>query len=103
MCPAQTDPAADHPTTFRIQIDRQHIEVHQAQLTGAQLRQLHQPPIGADHDLFEVVPGGPDRKIGDTQEVPMRNGLRFFSAPTQINPGTVYTDTEGHSDAIATI
>jgi hypothetical protein len=57
------------------------------QMTGLQLRHVPTPPIGPDRDLFEVVPGGSDRKIGDNDVVEIRNGLRFFTAPAQINPG----------------
>lgn len=76
-----------HP--FEIKIDRTHFKVDEAYLTGAQLRLLPQPPIGPERDLFEVVPGGSDEKIADTQKVKMRDGLRFFTAPAQINPGSV--------------
>ncbi|HZM82220.1 MAG TPA: multiubiquitin domain-containing protein [Candidatus Limnocylindrales bacterium] len=72
---------------YNIQIDRQHYKVEMPTMTGAEVRQLPQPPIGPDRDLFEVVPGGPDRKIGDADVVEMRDGLRFFTAPGQINPG----------------
>jgi Multiubiquitin len=72
---------------YNIQIDRQHYRVEVPTLTGAEIRQLPQPPIGPDRDLFEVVPGGPDRKIGVVDVVEMRDGLRFFTAPGQINPG----------------
>jgi hypothetical protein len=72
---------------FNIQIDRQHIKVTAEMLTGAQLRQLPNPPIAQDRDLFEVVPGGSDLKIANDQSVKMRDGLRFFSAPSHINPG----------------
>lgn len=72
---------------FEIQIDRQHFTVRERFRTGLQLRHLPTPPIGPDRDLFEVVPGGSDRKIRDDEEVEMRNGLRFFTAPAQINPG----------------
>ncbi len=72
---------------FQIHIDRVHFTVHVEAMTGAELRQLPTPPIGADRDLFEVVPGGVDRKIGDSDSVPLRNGQRFFTAPAQINPG----------------
>jgi len=61
-------------------------------MTGAELRQVPPTPIGPDRDLFEVVPGGTDRKIGDTDVVEIRNGIRFFTAPTQINPGHVRVD-----------
>ena len=72
---------------FTIKIDRIEYEVHERKLTGLQLRNLPKPPIGSDRDLFEVVPGGSDRKIADDLEVRMRDGLRFFTAPAQINPG----------------
>ncbi len=73
---------------FDIKIDRTEFKVRERFRTGAQLRQLPNPPIGPDRDLFEVVPGGSDEKIADNQEVKMRDGLRFFTAPTQINPGS---------------
>jgi hypothetical protein len=64
--------AADHkPERIEIQIDRVHYE----------------PPIGPDRDLFEVVPGHSDRKIENNEEVDLRNGTRFFTAPAHINPG----------------
>ena len=72
---------------FKIQIDRVHYTVHQSTMTGAQLRQVPPTPIGADRDLFEVVPGHPDRKIEDADVVEIRNGKRFFTAPGNINPG----------------
>ena len=70
-----------------IKIDRETFRVEEDQLTGLQLRQLPKPPIGPDRDLFEVVPGGSDRKITDLEVVKLRNGMRFFTAPAQINPG----------------
>ena len=72
---------------FEIRIDRTEYEVSQREMTGLQLRNLVHPPIGPDRDLFEVVLGGSDRKIADTEEVKIREGLRFFTAPAQINPG----------------
>jgi len=76
-----------HP--YEIKIDRTEFKVKEHFRTGAQLRALPSPPIGPDRDLFEVVPGGSDEKIADNQEVKMRDGLRFFSAPAQINPGSI--------------
>lgn len=72
---------------FHIRIDRTGFTVEQRELTGAQLRQLPSSAIGQDRDLFEVVPGGSDRKIADADIITMRDGLRFFTAPAQINPG----------------
>ena len=72
---------------FAIKIDRAEYHVHERVRTGEQLRHLPHPAIGPDRDLFEVVPGGSDKKIGDRDDVRMRDGLRFFTAPAQINPG----------------
>ena len=81
------------PGTLHIQVDRQDIEVsparlHDGALTGRDIRELATPPIGADRDLFEIVSGGSDRKIEDGDTVEIRDHLRFFSAPRNINPGT---------------
>ena len=76
-----------HPKHFEIQIDRAHFDVTSEVMTGQQLRQLPTPPIGADRDLFQVVPGGSDVKIENDDRVHMKSGLRFFTAPAQINPG----------------
>lgn len=77
----------EHP--INIQIDRIHYKVESKTLTGQQLRSLPAPPIPADRDLFQVVPGGPDRKIADTDVVELHDGSRFFTAPGQINPGSL--------------
>lgn len=74
---------------FAIKIDRAEYLVHERKRTGLQLRDLPTPPIGPERDLFEVVPGGSDRKIENDMEVKMRDGLRFFTAPAQINPGQI--------------
>jgi len=76
------------PKSYRIQIDRVHYAVTQKSMTGAQLRTVPDPDIPADRDLFEVVPGHPDRKIELTDKVEIDNGKRFFTAPTHINPGS---------------
>ena len=84
-------PAAPH-----VRVDRQDIEVspgllHDGTLTGREIRALATPPIGTDRDLFEIVPGGSDRKIEDGDTVVIRDHLRFFSAPRNINPGSSAT------------
>src|SRR5262245_21709469 len=78
---------ARQPEQSQIQIDRVHYTVSKSQMTGVELRQVPPTPIGPDRDLFEVVPGGPDRKIEHETLVDIRNGMRFFTAPAQINPG----------------
>jgi hypothetical protein len=82
--------AAKPSETFEIQIDRTHYKVHRERMTGLELRHVPPTPIGPDRDLFEVVPGGSDRKIADETVVDIRNGLRFFTAPAQINPGGIF-------------
>lgn len=77
-----------HDHEFHIQIDREHYTVTKERMTGSELRAVPPTPIGADRDLFEVVPGGTDRKIGDDDVVEIRDGKRFFTAPAQINPGS---------------
>lgn len=77
----------NHPQVFEIRIDRTTYRVQQSVMTGAQLRHLPNPDVGPDRDLFEVVPGGSDLKIEVDTQVQIRNGLRFFTAPAQINPG----------------
>jgi len=84
----------DHPEhliTINIQIDRVHYKVHKKSMTGAELRYVPDTPIQPDRDLFQVIPGGPDRKIGDEEVVELRDGIRFFTAPGQINPGRFST------------
>jgi multiubiquitin len=79
--------AHDEQAKFNIQIDRAHYTVTQKEMTGAELRRVPPEPIGPDRDLFEVVPGHPDRKILDDDVVEISNGKRFFTAPSHINPG----------------
>jgi hypothetical protein len=76
-----------HEVKFLIKIDRTEYTVHQEYRTGQELRDLPKPPIGPDRDLFEVIPGGSDEKISADSVVKMHDGLRFFTAPAQINPG----------------
>lgn len=75
----------DHEIT--IKIDRETFKVAKEQMTGRELRLLPKPPIGPDRDLFEVIPGGSDKKIADDTIVKLKDGMRFFTAPAQINPG----------------
>ena len=78
---------AVHRPKFKIKIDREQYEVDQEQMTGAQLRRVPPTPIPPDRDLYEVRPGQDDELIADDDVVTVRNGLRFFTAPGQINPG----------------
>jgi hypothetical protein len=89
--PSQVHAEAKPHKEAHIQIDRTPFTVAEQAMTGAQIRQIPTPPIGPERDLFEVVPGAPDRKILDTTVVELHNGQRFFTAPGQINPGLLFT------------
>ena len=87
-----TPTPVEPPGSFHIRLDRTDLVVppdrlSAGKLTGRQIRDLANPPIGADRDIFEIVPGGSDRKIEDDQAVTIQNWMRFFSAPGVINPG----------------
>lgn len=88
-----TPTPVEPPGGIHIRVDRLDLVVPldrltDGKMTGRQIRELPEPPIGADRDLFEIVPGGSDTKVGDDQAVVIREWMRFFSAPRTINPGS---------------
>jgi hypothetical protein len=88
--PVAEDDSAEHAKkpTFRIQIDRHHYEVHEHHMTGAELRHVPEHTIPESRDLYEIRHDGRDDElISLTDEVHIRDGLRFFTAPGRINPG----------------
>lgn len=92
----------ERPTApFHIKIDRTEYKVTVEELTGEQLRQLPHPPIGADRDLFEVIPDQPDRKITPDYVVEIYNGKRLFTAPAHINPGSSTPASKQATDGAA--
>jgi len=68
-------------------LDHKEYKVPPGTITGLQLRALPTPHLGTDVDVWEVVPGGDDIKIGDNQPVAIKPGMHFYSAPRTINPG----------------
>lgn len=84
-------PSPGNPHT-NIQIDRVHYRVDVNALTGNDLRNLVSPPIPNTRDLFLVVPGGEDEKIEAGATVLLHDGMRFFTAPSTINPGSAETN-----------
>ena len=87
-------PDKDSPVhkVFIIRIDRTEYEWTDEKITGAQLRRFPPTPIPPERDLFQVIPGHPDLKIKDDDTVEVHDGLRFFTAPGTINPGTNRAD-----------
>ena len=83
-------PDKDNPETKPsiITIDRAQYEWTEEKINGAQLRRLPTPPIPPERDLFQIIPGHPDRRIKDDDTVEVHDGLRFFTAPGTINPGS---------------
>lgn len=78
----------NHEKKITIKIDKETFHVEKEQMTGAELRQLPDPPIGLDRDLFLIKPGpAEDERIADNQTVELKNGMHFFTAPSTINPG----------------
>ncbi len=56
-------------------------------MTGAQLRRLAEPDIGPAFDLWQEVPGGEDNLVGDNERIKLADGMGFYSASCEINPG----------------
>ena len=76
------------PKGYHIRIDRTDYVVPEEKLSGEQLRHVPETPIPPDRDLYQVVPGQDDLKIKNDDTVQMRDGLRFYTAPSTINPGS---------------
>lgn len=88
--PEEVEPSIDKPEddkSYTIQIDRTKYVLNENRLTGADLREIPKPPIPPDRDIFQIIPGRPDRKIKDDDRILITDGLRFFTAPNTINPG----------------
>lgn len=76
------------PKHVTIHIDHEEFKVEATSLTGQQLRDLPDPPIGPDRDLYLEIHGKKDDDlIENTQAVELKDGMRFFTAPAHINPG----------------
>lgn len=72
----------------RIHIDRVEYEVFARKMTGLQLRAVPSPDVAPDRDLWLDVPDKRDVKIQDEDVVRLKDGMRFFTAPGRINPGS---------------
>lgn len=71
-----------------IQIDRSQFRVGQRHMRGHELRELPNPSVGPDRDLFLVDRGSSaDELIGEQSVVGVEDGMSFFTVPRTINPG----------------
>lgn len=71
-----------------IHIDRSTYEVFRRKMTGLELRVVPSPDVAADRDLWLDVPDKRDLKVQDEDVVRLKSGMRFFTAPGRINPGS---------------
>lgn len=75
------------PEAVQILIDRKHYVAPKEEMTGVEIRQIPDPDIAADRDLWLEVPHGDDDRIEDNQTVHLHNGMKFYTAPKTIDPG----------------
>lgn len=69
-------------------IDRKPFKTSKNPMTGAELRALPEPDIGDDRDLWLDIPGpGDDDRIELSENVRLKPGMHFYTAPSTINPG----------------
>lgn len=73
-----------------IHIDRKQFKVDAESMTGTELRTLPEPDIGPEFDLWLEVPAGEDDRIDADEQVQLKNGMHFFTAPSTINPGRAH-------------
>lgn len=67
-------------------IDRKRYTAPKKVMTGAELKVLG--GVDSNFDLFLVVPGPKDDElIEDSEAVTLKPGMRFVSAPRDLNPG----------------
>jgi hypothetical protein len=84
----QTGQATGREGKVEIKIDGHSFWIEPAPISGADLRALPIPPIGADRQLFQIFAGTQaDLMIADDQIVDLENGVEFFSSPLTITAG----------------
>jgi hypothetical protein len=88
---SDTDAAAvTHQHEIPITIENHHVKAPKTPMTGEELRHLVQPPIPENLDLYLEQPGrGKDPLIGDREELNLKPGMHFYTAPKTVNPGFV--------------
>ena len=80
--------AAAHEISIRIHIDRKPYEVHEREMTGAQLRAVPTPPIAANFDLWQEEHGDvEDQQVPENTPIKPKEDMHFYSSPNNINPG----------------
>lgn len=85
MTERPTKPEA--PGKVPILIDGKKVLAPRGELTGAEIRNLVDPPIGEDRDLWLDRDGTLDDLVEDDEVIKLRPQMRFFTVPRVINPG----------------
>jgi hypothetical protein len=79
---------AEGPREIPIKIENKPYKAPKSSMTGLELRDLADPKITPDRDLYLEVHGrGKDRLIGDQEAVALEPGMHFYIAPKTVNPG----------------
>ncbi len=62
--------------------------LHKERVSGAELRGLPTPHVAENRDLWLEVPGPHDDiLVKPTDELELKSGMHFYTAPSKINPG----------------
>lgn len=78
----------DRDRGIPIHIDNKKYTAPKTPMTGTELRHLAEPDVGSDRDLWLTVPGpADDLLIANDQNVDLKPGTHFYTAPSTINPG----------------
>lgn len=76
------------PKLVPIHIEKQMYKVPEGEISAEDLRALPEPDIGSDRDLYREVPGQAEDDLVEAGErVTVKEGMRFFTAPSTISPG----------------
>lgn len=77
----------DAPGKVPILIDGKKVLAARGELTGAEIRNLVDPPIADDRDLWLDRDGTLDDLVENDEVIELRPQMRFFTVPRIINPG----------------
>ncbi len=73
---------------IKVVIDRVKYRAPARAMTGTELRLLAEPEIGSDRDLWRDIVDELDDVVENDEVVQLEHGMRFFTVPREINPGT---------------
>lgn len=81
-------PQPNERKVIPIFIDDVKFDAPAASMTGQKLRDLPNPPVPADRDLWLEVPGPKDDELVRPEKTyEIKPGSKYYTAPSTINPG----------------